>query len=256
MREDLTREETDAILEEIAGMSVELEEDPTLPHLGVRYLSRALAQCRNFLNRVQGYVQRVGRFERDLKIRIKLAEADLDFKMKMKLADDPIVRNQSSIEDRKALATSHLAEEYKALADMQVVMLDIQETSRLLKIKYDDLNRTNSDIKNQRSLVKDDRMLQEDGQEGFSKTVAGQDRTIPDGIPPVVGAPKIDPRDLLDPSKRPADLPIPVDEVHAQQMAQFFSREAARPATPPILPKAPEEVRPTAGLSYDDLISG
>ena len=69
----------DKILEEIAGYQIDLEPDPTQPHLGARYLNETLAKCRNFTNRTMHYLQLMKRQERDVRMEVKLMESDLDF---------------------------------------------------------------------------------------------------------------------------------------------------------------------------------
>lgn len=234
-----TKEQLDAILAEVAGFSIDLEDDPTLPHLGTRYLQKAIASCRNFTNRVTFYIQSMTRMERELIRDLKIAEMDLDFKMQEKLADDAVVRKQPSIEDRKALAASLLKDEQKRVADLRIDLLDLQESIKIAKFKHGELQRTSNDIKTQRALVKDDMQARLGGGGGYDKPQIGQDKSVQGGLPPPVSTEPIDPKDILDPNKRPEDLPEPVDEAHAKQIAAFFSghRNGARPA--------PAERKPT-----------
>ncbi|MGH6879054.1 MAG: hypothetical protein ACREHV_16975, partial [Rhizomicrobium sp.] len=73
---ELTQSQLDQMLEEVAGYSVELEIDPTLPHLGTKYLQKALADARNYTNRVQYYLQQCMQSHRSLLIEIKHTELD------------------------------------------------------------------------------------------------------------------------------------------------------------------------------------
>lgn len=218
-----TSEQLSSILDEISEFEVELAEDPTLPSLGSKYLNGRIALCRKYLNRVIYYLQTVGKQAKNLSVEVRQMELDLELKTAQKLADDPIVKKQPSIEDRKAVVSSMLKEEHDNLASLKVGMLDVVETLKIIKMKHQDLVRTNADIKSQRQLVKDDADTRLGGGDGYAKPQANQDRTVSDGMPPPVVQGKIDPKDLLDPSKRPEDLPEPVDEMHAQQMADFFS---------------------------------
>lgn len=234
---ELNKEQMDAILEEVAVYSVQLEEDPTLPHLGTRYLQKALAQCRNFTNRVQHYLHLAMRTERTLNKEIKEAELDFDFKIKHKLADDPIVRQQKALDDRKAVAESLLQVESENLRGLRVKILDVQETVKMLKLKYADLQRTSGDIKVQRALVRDDKMEQLAGREGFSKPQTNQDKTVPGGLPAPVPMEPLGPRDILDPNKRPENLLEPKDELHATQIAEFLTRHPERKRPEPTPPR-------------------
>lgn len=238
-----------SILDEVSEYSVELEADPTLPNLGTTYLQRVISECRNYMNRVMHYMQVIKIQEKNTKIRLKACELDLERKMAEKLSDDILVRKQPSIEDRKALASTMLAEEYENIAHLRSDLLDVEETYKLLKIKYDHLRGTSQDIKTQRSLVKDDAMVRMAGGEGYSKPSINQDRSVPHGMKAPVVNDNLNPEDLLDPNKRPEDLPIPKDATHAQMIADFLNSQSTSPVSrsEPIK----EEIR---SINYEDLV--
>ena len=220
---ELTKQELDAMLEEVSVFEITLAEDPTLPTLGIKYLQAAVAKCRNYSNRVTYYISKVSLAEKSLKREIKQLELDLEFKMAEKLADDEVVRKQPSIEDRKSTATAMLKQEFENLAEMRVRILDLEQTKSMLKMKYSDLQRTAADIKLQRQMVKDDMVDQLGGGEGYVRPQVNPDRSVPHGMRPPV-APPPDPKDLLDPAKRPLDIPEPKDEAHAALIADFLAR--------------------------------
>lgn len=217
-----TREKLAEILEEIAGFEVELADDPTLPSLGTKYLNGRIALCRRYLNRVIYYMQMIGKQVKDLNIEVRQMELDLDLKMAQKLTDDPSVKRGPSIEDRKALATTLLKEENDSLKTLRLELLDVIETMKIVRMKHQDLIRTNVDIRSQRQLIKDDMDAQLSGRDGYGRPQTKKDGSVPNGMPPPVSE-KIDPQDLLDPNKRPEDMPEPVDMMHAQQIADFFN---------------------------------
>lgn len=252
MSSGLNTEKLAEILDEVSQYNVDLEVDPTLPHLGTNYLQKTLSQCRNYMNRVMHYMQLVKMHERQLRISLKTAETDFEFKISEKLADDPIVRKQPSIDDRKALAMTMLKDEHQIIGAVKAELLDVEETSKLLKSKYDHLRGTASDIKMQRNLVKDDMMLRMGGEEGFNKPVINQDRTVPNGLRAPVTTNVIDPKDLLDPSKRPENLPEPVDAVHAKLIADFFGNKGSESK---LQNTNEEQADPIKSISYDDLLS-
>lgn len=222
---ELSREKLDQILSEVSEYSVELEADPTLPHLGNAYLQKVVSECRNYMNRVMHYMQMIKFQEKNVRIRLKAIELDIERKTAEKLADDALVRKQPSIEDRKALAMTMLSDEYSGLAETRSELLDIEETWKLLKVKYDHLRGTSQDIKMQRSLVKDDALIRLGGGEGYTKPQINQDRSVPNGMKAPVIVDDLNPTDLLDPSKRPEDLPEPKDAVHAQMISDFFNSQ-------------------------------
>lgn len=215
-----TREKLDQILDEIVKYQVDLVEDPTLPEHGTRYLQRIVAQCRNYLNRTQFYIQSVGKYEKDLRINVSHKEMDINLKFNGLLAEDPDVRKQPSVIDRQALANTMLADDNDELSKLKLDLLDAQETLKLIKMKYGDLQKTNNDIKMQRQLIKDDKDGWMDGSGYTPPTVSG---VVPDGLSPPVLSKTVNPTDVLDPNKRPEDLPEPRDKIHAEQISAFFS---------------------------------
>jgi hypothetical protein len=220
----ITHDILDRILEEISKYEIELDEDPTQPHLKQAYLQQIVAQCRRYQNRVHYYLTTVKRYESSLRRNIKQNELDFDLKINERLADDSIVRQGPSIEDRKARAIMMLKTEHDILAELKVALLDAEEYYKIIKSKYDQLRQTAADIRLQRALVRDDIMERIGGGSGYTKPQANQDGTIEGGLPPVVKTKAIEPKDLFDPIKRPDDMPEPIDAKHAQLMAEFLNK--------------------------------
>jgi len=248
---EYSREKLQQVLDEVSSYSVELETDPTLPHLGTQYLQKVVSECRNYMNRVMYYMQIIKIQEKNTKIKLKAAELDIDRKVSEKLADDVLVRKQPSIEDRKALAMTMLSEEYQYMALLKSDLLDIEETSKLLKVKYDHLRGTSQDVKMQRSLVKDDALIRMGGGEGYSRPQINQDRSVPNGMRAPVLTDDLNPIDIMDPNRRPDDLPEPKDTVHAQMISDFFSS----PSVTSMLGSSSSEEEIIKSINYDDLIS-
>ncbi len=249
-------EALDRILEEVAGYQVDLATDPTLPELGSRYILEKLAECRNYTNRTVHYIQLLKRQERDLRMEMKFAEADLSFKIKEKLADDGQVRKQPSIEDRLALATVLLRDEQQALESAKSALLETEETVKLIKSRLDNLKQTSFDIKLQRQVVKDDKEAWGSGEGGYVAPSRNRDRTVPDGMQAPVRPTPISPEDLLDPSRRPADMPEPVDSVHAEQIASFFNSHDELPSqAEEDVPEPPPAAAMASRVSYASLLS-
>jgi len=224
MDSNLSSDQLNQMLEEVAGYEVELSSDPTLPHLGQKYLQNIISKCRNYTNRTLFYLQAVMRNEKSLKREVKQLELDLEFKTNEKLSDDPIVRAQPSIEDRKALAAALLRAEHENIAQFRVQLIDVQETVKILRMRYNDLQRTSNDIKLQRTIVKDDLDSRMSGGAGYDKPQTRQDGSIPGGLPAPISLKIIDPKDILDPTKRPDDMPEPRNDSEAGVIANFLSR--------------------------------
>jgi hypothetical protein len=239
----ITQSKLDSILEEIAGYDIELEEDPTQTHLRYKYLQSCIAKCRQYLNRVQFYLQITCRYEKNLRLALKELELDIDFKINEKLADDPVVRSQPSIQDRKALAVSMLKDEYGILSKFRMELISIEETVKLIKSKYTDLQKTNQDIKFQRQLVKDEGgWASEDT--GYNKPAPNQ--IIEEGMPPPINSDSIDPKDLLNQDQEAEILPS-VKTEHTELIKSFYSEEKSS--------KIPnQESESIKSPSYEDLL--
>ena len=213
------------ILDEISKYEIDLVSDPTLPQYGNKYIQDSLARCRAYLNRVQYYYQITKTFEKNLRSELKMAELDCELKISMKLADNEMVRRQSSIEDRKALASSMIKEELTNVIELKVQLLDVEETAKIIKMKYEHLKGTSQDVKMQRNLVKDDSLNKLSTGSGYEPPNFNS-VTSPFGIVAPVNPNVIDPRDILDPTKRPEDFPEPMDATHANQIAEFYTRHS------------------------------
>jgi hypothetical protein len=165
---------------------------------------------------------------KEIKGELKQLELDLEFKLNEKLADDVTVRKQPSIDDRRALAMMMLSDEFQKISELKVIIMDVDESVKLIKTKYDQLKTTMNDIKFQRALVKDD--IEEkgiNGSGGYSSPMRTFDKLTSDNLPTTIKV--IDPRDLIDPGKRPEELPVPIDNMHANLIAEFLNKPSSYP---------------------------
>lgn len=223
----LSKEQLDQIIEEIARYEVNLEDDPTQPHLGTVYLQKTISRCRAYQNRVQYYLQIVKLHEKKIRLDLRQRELDLEFKTKELLADDVVVRKQPSVRDRESVAATMLGEEHKAVTTLKVELLDVEETVKLIRSKYDQLKQTSNDIRMQRVLIKDDKETQMMGGDGYQRPQSNQKKLVADGLPAAI-MPRVEPQDLLDPKKRPDDMPEPLDAGHASMMSAFLNAHPAK----------------------------
>jgi hypothetical protein len=228
----LSKEQLGVILDEIMSYNIELEVDPTQPHLKTKYIQKLVSTCRSYQNRVHSYLQQVKRQENSLKIDIKNRELDLDLKMRSKLADDPVVRKQPSIEDRKAVAASMLDAEYKEIQEVKLELMDVEETCKLIKFKYDQLKQTSADIKLQRALVRDDIMERLGGGSGYDPPTNTPGQAVQGGMPPAVRVGHdVIPVELREGHSGAMDFPEPISPAHAKRIQEFLE-EYPTPTTP------------------------
>lgn len=249
-----TQEQLDQILSEISTFKIELAEDPTLPELGNNYLRGLISKCRHYSNRVTFYIGQVAMHERELRRELQVRELDLEFKLKELLADDRLVRAQANIKDREAVAATLVKTEYLAVANLRVQIQDSQEVSKILKSTHRELSGTNRDIKMMRQMVKDDQDFGGGNGNGYVPPNRQQDKSVPDGMPAAVRQKLVNPTDLLDDDKRPADLPKPVDAGHASQIANFLNSAPEDPPEVPTTDSADNDETPKSGFSFEDLL--
>lgn len=224
----LERNELDKIVEEIAGYSVNLVEDPTLPQYGSTYIQKNLSTCRNYSNRILFYLQKVSSSVRALKRDLTQSELDLEFKISEKLAQDGIVRRQASIADRKAYALSSYKIEYEKISDLKVKILDAEEILKIIKLKYTDIKQTSSDLRFQRQIIKDDKEVWSGGGTGYIKPGARQDRTVPGGmVKPAINVTD-EPEDILNKDIKAEDMPEPLDDTHAKLIEEFLQEHPGK----------------------------
>ncbi|MGW8179297.1 MAG: hypothetical protein ACWGQW_11130 [bacterium] len=236
----LSPEKIERILEEIATYEVDLAPDPTLPELGLAYIQKVISICRQYLNRVQYYLQIAKRYEKNLRRARQIYELDLEMKMADLLADDPIVRQQKAVPDRRALALTRLREEHRMLGRFRVEMQEIDDAIKIIKSTYSNLRNTNSDIRLQRQLVKDDKDDQMGGDKGYNAPTANQDRTYDMGMPPAVRSADIDPTEIR------------VGVQNEENMAKEIKNEALRDFLKKTSPEEP--AKPIESVKYQDLL--
>jgi len=157
MESRYTQEQLDEILEEVSGFEVQLEEDPTLPSLGNLYINERLSQCRSYTNRIVYYMQKLQIQIRAVKRELLLAQTDYDMKFSDLLANDESVKQRSSFEDRKALAMTYLHDELSMISELKQNMESFEDVYKIIKMQHQNLVRTNSDIKTQRQIIKEDK---------------------------------------------------------------------------------------------------
>jgi hypothetical protein len=251
--EQYTDEELDRIIEEISGYEVELEPDPTLPTLGINYINSKIQECRNYTNRVQSYLLRVNNQRKNLDLSLKTLELDIEFKTAELLAENEVVRMQASISDRNAVAKMKLRDEYEQCNSMKILRENLEQTAKIIKMKYDDLNRTNSDIKTQNQLVKRHEMINPEG-EGNERN---KDKTTAGNLAPPVKT--VEAPDILEGStelKRTPDVQTPAPSVNeSESIKNFLSGSSAPINDEPVISdnEVPDDSESMSSI-YADLL--
>lgn len=142
------------IYEELEKYVIQLHPDPRT--LGPQYLNDQIATTRNYLNAVSRIQLEVHREKQYLSREIRAHEAALQVSSDDLLANDERVRRLPSIEDRKATVSVFLRAEKQAIENFKATLLDVEFVEKAVKHRHKELTNTMSEIKLQRSLIRDE----------------------------------------------------------------------------------------------------
>jgi hypothetical protein len=146
----------DELYREIGTLRVELEPDPTV--LGARYIQSVTSKCRNYLNRISQRRVELSRMRRNLIVQIAGEETALSIEKDHLLAENDTVQRQPNIRDREAVVNTMLRSQVQSIASKKRDLLDVETVDKAVKLVHDELIRTSTEIKVQRSLLFSDRM--------------------------------------------------------------------------------------------------
>jgi len=139
----------------IEGLHIELEPDPTV--LGPRYIMERVSKCRNNLNIVSQIRQSISRERRELKRQLSGEESIMTIERDQLLASNETVRKQPNIRDREAVVNTMLRERLNRISQLKADILDIDTVEQPVKMVHDELVRTATEIRTQRSMIQADR---------------------------------------------------------------------------------------------------
>ena len=146
----------DDLYREIGTFRVELEPDPTV--LGARYIQSVTSKCRNYLNKVSQRRVDLSLKRRNLMVQIAGEETALSIEKDHLLAENETVQRQPNIRDREAVVNTMLRQQVQSIASKKRDLLDVETEDKAVKLVHDELIRTSTEIKVQRSLLFSDRM--------------------------------------------------------------------------------------------------
>jgi hypothetical protein len=146
----------DDLYREIGTLRVELEPDPTV--LGARYIQGVTSKCRNYLNKVSLIRVQLSQMRRNLMVQIAGEETALSIEKDHLLAENDTVQRQPNIRDREAVVNTMLRQQVQSIANKKRDLLDVETVDKAVKLVHDELIRTATEIKVQRSLLFSDRI--------------------------------------------------------------------------------------------------
>ena len=166
----------DEMYKVIQGLSVDLEVDPTI--LGPRYILERVATCRNNINTVSLIRQEISRERRSLQRELSAEKATFSVEQDQLLATDETVKRAPSIRDRQAMVNTLLRSRLNRIAHLEAEILDLTTVEQPIKMVHEELVRTASEIRTQRSMIQADRLSgagfgDESGLPGQNVTPAG-----------------------------------------------------------------------------------
>ena len=146
----------DDLYREIGTLRVELEPDPTV--LGARYIQSVTSKCRNYLNKISQRRVELSLMRRNLMVQIAGEETALSIEKDHLLAENDTVQRQPNIRDREAVVNTMLRQQVQSIANKKRDLLDVETVDKAVKLVHDELIRTATEIKVQRSLLFSDRL--------------------------------------------------------------------------------------------------
>lgn len=151
----LQESEIQRIYSEIATYTIELEADLTV--MGPRYVSKKLALCRNYLNRVAKIRVDLSKHKRMLGIKIAGENTQLQVERDQLISTNELVKKGSNIKDREAIANTMLRERLARIEVLNQDLLDLKMVDAAVEFIHDELIRTSREINTQKALLEIDR---------------------------------------------------------------------------------------------------
>jgi hypothetical protein len=169
--------QVNTIYEEILGMGIELEPDPTV--LGPRYLNQVISQCRNYLNRATMLLLQIQREKRGFSQDLAGQEAAYQIELNQLLSENETIRRLPNIKDREASANMALRDRISRVVTLKQEISDLDTIEKAVLLRHKELVRTSDNIKTQRSLLLADRVSGAGYGDEFDGPRDGKGRALP-----------------------------------------------------------------------------
>lgn len=143
--------EIEAIYEELATFSIELDRDPTAR--GPGYLQDLISKTRGHLNRVSHFMQKTHREQHHLQSDLSEKEASFQISADALLADDQRVTRLPNINDRQAMINMLLRDDRVKILELRRHILDLGFVDKAIRHRHKELENTMSAIRMQKSLI-------------------------------------------------------------------------------------------------------
>jgi hypothetical protein len=142
------------IYDELDKYVITLASDPT--EFGPRYLQDQIATCRNYINSVTQLMLEIHRDKHNFAHDLSAEEDVYAIESNDILDGDARVQKLPSIDDRKAAISVLLRERASRIAGLRRQIQDLDYVEKAVKHRHRELKDTMSEIKLQRSLLRDE----------------------------------------------------------------------------------------------------
>ncbi len=142
------------IYDELDKYVISLASDPTA--FGPRYLQDQIATCRNYINSVTQLLLEIHRDKHNFAHELTAEEDVYAIESNDILDSDARVQKLPSIDDRKAAISVLLRERASTISSLRRHIQDLEYVEKAVKHRHRELKDTMSEIKLQRSLLRDE----------------------------------------------------------------------------------------------------
>ena len=146
-------ERVQQIYEAIGSLAITLSGDPGA--LGPNYLQEQIATCRNNINNISQILLEVHREKHNLAAEIHTRETRLEIETDNLIVNDARISRLPHINDRKAAANLVLRDQVRDIAEQKAHLQNLEYVEKAVKHCHRELRDTMSEIRLQRSLIRD-----------------------------------------------------------------------------------------------------
>ena len=150
----MTPKRTQEIYDALAQYELQLDSNPAA--LGPRYLFELISKCRGHVNSVSHVMLEIHRERHDKTEALGRLQAIYDIAREDLLASDPLIKQAPSIEDRRAMVAVSLRAQGTAITELKEDLQGLDFLYKAVAHRHKELRDTMSEIKLQRSLIRDD----------------------------------------------------------------------------------------------------
>lgn len=147
-------ERINQIFDEIGTFNIDLSHDPTV--LGPQYLAKLISTCRNYLNRTATILLSISREKVTTENNLEAERSAYKIAFDEMLSTDERIMKLPNIRDREAMINTQLTDRTQRITTLEQAVRNLNSIEKAVKVRHNELIRTDSQIKTQRSLIRDE----------------------------------------------------------------------------------------------------